>query len=78
MRYSRVVTRRSRVRFAHVVTRCLRASSVPLTHVARLAAHRSHVSRVSEARVTTSACDNKLLSLTNTHVNNVNLSGHIF
>jgi hypothetical protein len=29
----------------------LRASRVPLTHVARLAAHRSHVSRVSVARV---------------------------
>jgi hypothetical protein len=27
---------------------------------------------------TTSARDNKLVSLTNTHVNNVNLSGHIF
>jgi hypothetical protein len=34
------VARRSRVRFARVVTRRLRASRVPLTHVARLAAHR--------------------------------------
>ena len=49
VRYSRVVARRScvsRVRFARVVTRRLLASRVPLTHVARLAAHRSHVSRV--------------------------------
>jgi hypothetical protein len=51
VRYSRVVVRRSRVRFARVVTRCFRASRVPLTHVARLAAHRSHVSRVSVAWV---------------------------
>jgi hypothetical protein len=35
-------------------------------------------SRVSGAGRVTSARDNKLLSLTNTHVNNVNLSGHIF
>jgi hypothetical protein len=41
----------SRVRFARVVTRCLRVSRVPLTQVARLTAHRSHVSRVSVARV---------------------------
>ena len=41
----------SRVRFARVVTCRPRASRVPLTHVARLAAHRSHVSRVSVARV---------------------------
>jgi hypothetical protein len=50
MRYSRVVARRSRVsrvRFARVVTRRLCASRVPLTHAACLAAHHSHVSRVS-------------------------------
>ena len=40
-------SRVSRVRFAHVVTRCLHTSRVPLTHVARLATHRSHVSCVS-------------------------------
>jgi hypothetical protein len=34
--------------------------------------------RVDDAGRTTSAHDNKLLLLTNTHVNNVNLSGHIF
>jgi hypothetical protein len=46
MRYSRVVARRScvlHVQFARVVTRRLRASRVPLTHVARLAAHRLRV-----------------------------------
>jgi hypothetical protein len=62
--------------FARVVTRCLRASRVPFTHVARLAAHRSRVSRVS-CRVA-SARDNKLFLLINTHVGNVNSSGHIF
>jgi hypothetical protein len=54
VRYSRVVARRSRVsrvRFARVVARRLLASRVPLTHVARLAVHRSHVSRVSTTRV---------------------------
>jgi hypothetical protein len=54
MRYSRVVARRSRVsrvRFARIVTRRLLASRMPLTHVARLAAHRSHVFRVSMTRV---------------------------
>jgi hypothetical protein len=34
--------------------------------------HVDHVYRVVSTR------DNKLFSLTNTHVNNVNLSGHIF
>jgi hypothetical protein len=36
------------------------------------------VSRDDHECRTTSARDNKLFSLTNTHVNNVNLSGHIF
>ena len=38
----------------------------------------ARISRVDDAGRTTSAHDNKLFSLTNTHVNNVNLSGHIF
>ena len=38
----------------------------------------ARISRVGGAGRTKSARDNKLLSLTNTHVNNVNLSGHIF
>jgi hypothetical protein len=38
----------------------------------------AHISRVDDAGRTTSARDNKLFSLTNTHVNNVNLSCHIF
>jgi hypothetical protein len=36
------------------------------------------VSRVDHVCHATSARDNKLFSLTTTHVNNVNLSGHIF
>jgi hypothetical protein len=77
-----VVTRRSRVSrvlFACVVTRRLRASRVPFTRVACLA-HASlarilcvdHMCRVASAR------DNKLFSLMNTRVDNVNLSSHIF
>jgi hypothetical protein len=38
----------------------------------------ARISRVNDAGRMTSAHDNKLFSLTNTHVNNVNLSGHIF
>jgi hypothetical protein len=38
----------------------------------------ARISRVDDAGRTTSARDNKLFSLMNTHVNNVNLSGHIF
>jgi hypothetical protein len=38
----------------------------------------ARISRVGGTGRTTSARDNKLLSLTNTHVNNVNLSAHIF
>jgi hypothetical protein len=38
----------------------------------------ARISRVNDAGCTTSAHDNKLFSLTKTHVNNVNLSGHIF
>jgi hypothetical protein len=38
----------------------------------------ARISRVDDAGRTTSARDNKLLSLTNTHINNVNMSGHIF
>jgi hypothetical protein len=54
MCYYCIVARRSRVlrvRFARVVTRRMRASRVPLIYVTRLAAHRSHVSRVSVAQV---------------------------
>jgi hypothetical protein len=36
------------------------------------------VSRVDHVCRAASARDNKLLSLTNTHVNNVNMLGHIF
>jgi hypothetical protein len=36
------------------------------------------VSRVDHVCHAAFARDNKLFSLTNTHVNNVNLSGHIF
>jgi hypothetical protein len=38
----------------------------------------ARISRVDDSGRTTSAHDNKLFSLTNTHVNNVNLLGHIF
>jgi hypothetical protein len=38
----------------------------------------AHISRVDDAGRTTSSRDNKLFSLMNTHVNNVNLSGFIF
>jgi hypothetical protein len=38
----------------------------------------ARISRVGGAGRTKSTRDNKLLSLTNTHVNNVNLSGRIF
>jgi hypothetical protein len=38
----------------------------------------ARISRVGGTGRTTFARDNKLLSLTNPHVNNVNLSGHIF
>jgi hypothetical protein len=38
----------------------------------------AHIPRVDDAGRTTSSHDNKLLSLMNTHVNNVNLSGFIF
>jgi hypothetical protein len=38
----------------------------------------ARISRVDGTGRTTSTRDNKLLSLTNAHGNNVNLSGHIF
>jgi hypothetical protein len=38
----------------------------------------ARISRIGGMGRTTFARDNKLLSLTNTHINNVNLSGHIF
>ena len=73
----RVVSRVSRVPFARVVTRRVRASRVPFARVAcsprvRASSYVDHVCRVASTR------DNKLFSVTNTHVNNVNLSGHIF
>jgi hypothetical protein len=51
--------------------------------VIRVVSHVVHTlfrtaSRVDHVCRAASACDNKLFSLTNTHVNNVNLSGHIF
>jgi predicted alpha/beta hydrolase family esterase len=59
-----------------VVRVVLRVSRVPFTRVVtrrvRAASRDDHVCRA------TSAHDNKLFSLTNAHVNNVNLSGHIF
>jgi hypothetical protein len=38
----------------------------------------ARISRVDDAGRATSARDNKLFSLMNTHVNNVNLAGFIF
>jgi hypothetical protein len=75
-----------RVSFA-CVTRAVRtrchtsfACVVCATYSCRSSCHASfaRISRVDDAGRTTSAHDNKLFSLTKTHVNNVNLSGHIF
>ena len=66
------------------VTSCrTRTVCVPQCCFARVVACRSRVSRVLLSRVVhfcraVSARDNKLFSLINTHVNNINLSGHIF
>ena len=65
-----------RVLFAHVVSLsfacCLRVIVIPsrvrVAHISRI----DHVCRAASAR------DNKLFSLINTHVNNVNSSGRIF
>jgi hypothetical protein len=69
----RVVLRVSRVPFAHVITRrvCHLHVSFASTRV-RASSRVDHVCHAASAR------DNKLFSLTNTHINNVNLSGHIF
>jgi hypothetical protein len=78
MRYSRVVVRVTRA----VCTRCHTsfACVACATYSCRSPCRASftRISRVDDAGRTTSAHDNKLFSLTNTHVNNVNLSGHIF
>jgi hypothetical protein len=68
----------SRVLFAHVVTCRLCVSRVPFTHATRLVTHVAGISCVDHVCRVTSARDNKLSSLINTHINNVNLSGHIF
>jgi hypothetical protein len=68
----------ARVLFAQVVARRLRAgcasSSFLRASGSRVArtSHVDHVCRVASVR------DNKLLSLIDTHVNNINSSGRIF
>ena len=60
------------VLFARVVARLSRVSCrALLTHVAR-------ISYVDHGYSAASARDNKWFSIINTHVNNVNSSGHIF
>jgi hypothetical protein len=71
-----VVSRVSHVRFARVVTHDV-ACVICTCRLPRRASF-ARISRVDDAGRTTSARDNKLFSLTNTRVNNVNLSGHIF
>jgi hypothetical protein len=71
------------VRIVHALFSCCRASFVCVvcaTYSCRSPCRASftRISRVDDAGRTTSAHDNKLFTLTNTHVNNVNLSGHIF
>jgi hypothetical protein len=63
-----------RVPFAHVVVRRSRASS-RVVRVARAPCHAllARISCVDHVCRATSARDNKLCSLINTHVNNVNL-----
>jgi hypothetical protein len=69
------VTRAVRTR-RHTMFACVACA----TYSCRLPCRTSfaRISRVDGTGRTTSARDNKLLSLTNTHGNNVNLSGHIF
>jgi hypothetical protein len=75
MRYSRVVARAVHTR-RHKSFACVACA----TYSYRLPCRTSfaRISRVDNAGRTTCAHDNKLFSLTNTHVNNVNLSSHIF
>jgi hypothetical protein len=73
--FSRVVApsvRCSRVLFAQVVARRLRAGCASSSFL------RAFVPRVWFVCRAMSARDNKLFSIINTHINNVNLSGHIF
>jgi hypothetical protein len=75
MCYSRVVARAVRTR-RHTSFACVTCA----TCSRRSPCHASfaRISRIDDAGRTTSAHDNKLFSLTNTHINNVNLPGHIF
>jgi hypothetical protein len=70
MHYSHVPARR------HTSFACVACATYSCRSPCR--ASFARISRVDDAGRTTSAHDNKLFSLTNTHVNNVNLSGHIF
>jgi hypothetical protein len=68
----------SRVLFARIVTCRLCVSRVPFTCATRLVTHVACISFVDHVCRATSSRDNKLFSLINTHINNVNSSGHIF
>jgi hypothetical protein len=70
-RVTRAVRTRCRTSFACVACATYTCRSPCRASFAR-------ISRVDDAGRMTSARDNKLFLLTNTHVNNVNLSGHIF
>jgi hypothetical protein len=68
--FARVVVRHSHA-LSHAVPVCRASCCALLAHVA-------HISRVDHECHAASARDNKLFSLINTQVNNVNSSGHIF
>jgi hypothetical protein len=70
-RVARAVHTRHHTSFACVVCAAYSCRSPCRASFAR-------ISRVDDAGRTTSARDNKLFTLTNTHVNNVNMSSHIF
>jgi hypothetical protein len=70
MHYSRVAARR------HTSFACVACATYSCRSPCR--ASFACISHIDDAGRTTSAHDNKLFSLTNTHVNNVNLSGRIF
>ena len=69
------VTRAVRTR-RHTLFACVACATYSCRSPCR--ASFARISRVDDSGHTTSTHDNKLFSLTNTHVNNVNLSGHIF
>ena len=69
------VTRAVRTRY-HTSFACV--ACVTYTCRSPCCASFARISRVDDTGRTTSARDNKLFSLVNTHVNNVNLSGLIF